>query len=284
MTTADQYADISSNNPLPDIGAYRRAGHQHLCRKVSQGTFYHWYDGDTVTDTAHGAGLHVGHYHWLDEDNDALAQAKFFIDKLAPHLGRAPTPGVWPPNGDWLMNDLERSAGKSATDAHRAEQLHIFNTYVAAQLPHYPLVTYTGNWYMAPLPLLQAEARRWLIVMSDYSGVEELPNPYHLTYAAWQYSDRAKVAGFSAPVDYNRWLPAPAQFYPGNPTLSEAVMLKVARSVAVNLMRAVLSGDDHGHYTAKRYPHLVGGHGRGIHDRVALLEQEIGELRKAAGK
>lgn len=194
---AERFADISSNNPIPDLKAYAAVGHRHICRKVSEGTGYHWIEGDQVADRAHAAGLTVGHYHWLRPDQSATAQAAFFIGLVKSHLMPQ----------DWLMTDFERTADAADPgDYERALQLRTFNNLVKQALPGHPLYVYTGNWYLDGKPHMQAECRRWPVVMSDYSGKAELPNPYELKYVAWQFTDHANVAGFSAPVDYNRWL------------------------------------------------------------------------------
>jgi len=200
MTNSTQFVDCSSNNPIPNVAAYKAAGHRTLCRKVSEGTGYHWIEGDGLTDVCHKAGLTVGHYHWLRPDSSATAQAAFFVACVKPHLKP----------GDWLMTDFERTQGAAdPADVSRAAQLHEFNTYVTTHLPGYPLYVYTGNWYLDGKPHCQAECRRWPVVMSDYSGRVALPNPYRLNYVAWQFTDRARVAGFGASVDYNRWLGTP---------------------------------------------------------------------------
>jgi GH25 family lysozyme M1 (1,4-beta-N-acetylmuramidase) len=211
VTAAGQFADVSSNNPLPNIAAYKKAGHTHICRKVSEGVGYHWFDGDTFADRCHAAGLHVGHYHWLRPDSSATAQAAYFVTAVKSHLKA----------GDWLMTDFERTANvNDPGDTARAAQLHAFNTYVAQHLPGYPLYVYTGNWYLDGKPHCQAEVRKWPVVMSDYSGAAVLPNPYRLHYVAWQFTDRGVVPGFgSAAVDYNRWL-----VQPSTPLTLEALM------------------------------------------------------------
>lgn len=200
MTNAGRFVDCSSNNPIPDLAAYKQAGHTHICRKVSEGVGYHWFEGDAVASRAHQLGLRVGHYHWLRPDSSATAQAAFFVaivkDQVKP--------------GDWLMADFEQTSGVGdPSDVERAAQLHAFNTYVRQHLPAYPLFVYTGNWYLAGKPHCQAEARNWPIVMSDYSNITTLPNPYRLRYVAWQFTQTATVAGFSGHVDYNRWITQP---------------------------------------------------------------------------
>jgi GH25 family lysozyme M1 (1,4-beta-N-acetylmuramidase) len=219
------FADISSNNPLPDLAAYADAGHKHLCRKVTEGTGYRWFDGDTVVAQAHARGLRVGHYHWLRPDFDALTQAQFFV---------ASVQGSFKP-GDWLMTDFERTYDNGQTvsdvsDAFRANQLRTFNAYVKSRFPLAPLLVYTGNWYLDGMPLSAGEVRKWPVVMSNYDPITILPNPHQLNYVAWQFSETATVPGFSAPVDYNRWLVDPTPT-PPTPVVSseEDEMLLISR-------------------------------------------------------
>lgn len=269
MTTAKQFADISDNNPLPDLKAYAAAGHRHLCRKVSEGVGYHWPEGDDVADRAHQLGLTVGHYHWLRPDSSATAQAAYFVQLLKGHLAA----------GDWLMTDFERTSGvPDGPDVERAAQLHQFNNYVRDKLPSYPLYTYTGNWYLADMgEHCQAEARLWPIVMSDYSGAAALPNPYRLRYVAWQFTDRAQVAGFTAPVDYNRWLAEPhVKYPPDHPKWSDTVtkeeQLDLIRGEITAALHAVEFGGDHGWWTEKNVPDLHVPDKNGDRDRLGRLE------------
>lgn len=268
MTTAQQFADISDNNPLPDLARYAAVGHRHICRKATEGISYHWFQGDDVADHAHRLGLIVGHYHWLRPDSSATAQAAFFVAAVKPHLH----------DGDWLMTDFEATSGVSdGSDVERAAQLHQFNTYVHDKLPGYPLYTYTGNWYLDGKPHCQAECKRWPVVMSDYSGVSTLPNPYGLRYVAWQFTDHAQVAGFTAPVDYNRWLTAPKPA-PNDPNWSDTVTKdelekmidERAEEIAAQGLRSVLLGGDHAPFTEKKYGRLV--HPKGVDDRLDALE------------
>lgn len=223
---AGRFVDCSDNNPIPNLAAYKRAGHRHLCRKVSEGVGYHWSAGDRVADGAHRIGLRVGHYHWLRPDAAASSQAAYFAGLVRPHLAA----------GDWLMCDYEATARVSdGGDATRARALLDFMAELADQLPGVPAFVYTGNWYLAGKPKMQAAVRRFGVVMSDYDDVAELPNPYRLNYVAWQFSDHATVPGFSAPVDYNRWLSEPAEEDHVTPQDIEAIADAVYKKVEAKL-------------------------------------------------
>lgn len=214
------WVDVSSNNPMPNVAEYAAAGHTHICRKVSEGTGYHWAAGDGLADQAHQHGLTVGHYHWLRPDTHPELQADHFVSLLAGHTRP----------GDCLMTDFERSPVPDPGDATRAQQLATFNQRVRQAFPSLDLHVYTGNWYLDGRPKMQAECRRWPVVMSDYSGRDTLPNPYGLTYVGWQFTDHADVTGCPAPVDYNRWLPAHTYTAPSS-SIPEADMAEMILTI-----------------------------------------------------
>lgn len=280
VSNAIRFADLSSNNPILNVAKYVAGGHKYVMLKATQGTGYRWFESAGTADWMHDFGGHVGHYHWLEDDDDGVKQADFFCDFIAPQLGPPSTPGVWPPDGDWLMTDLERTQGMSALpDAQRAAQLKAFNERVVERYPDYLLDVYSGNWYLYQMPRLAAELDRWLVHMSDYSGVDILPNPYGLTYAAWQTTDRGWVEGMSEPVDMNYWLPEPTGSFEGYPTMTEKMMLKIARAVTHHGLQALATGRDHGWFTHKRFPQLIPGGTHGVFDRLAAVEQENANLR-----
>jgi hypothetical protein len=50
---------------------------------------------------------------------------------------------------------------------------------------------------------MQATARIFWVILSDYSGVFPVNNRYRLNIAAHQYTSSESVAGFSKPLDDN---------------------------------------------------------------------------------
>jgi len=234
MAVADQWVDVSSHNPTPDIAKYKAAGHRFIMVKASEGTGYHFAQGDEIADIAHSNGLSVGRYHWLRPDFDPFAQADFFVSVVRPH---------WLV-GDRLMADLETTYDLHGNpipdppDSARASQLAKFNSRVSTLLAR-PMV-YTGNWYLAGKPACQAECRRWDVVMSDYTH-RPPPNPYGLNYVAQQFTDKATVAGISGLVDYNTWLPGHGLDTGGGTPLEDDVTVDELRA---ELMTTVFNHDD----------------------------------------
>lgn len=62
---------------------------------------------------------------------------------------------------------------------------------------------------------------------------------------------------------------------------SHTVRDRIARKQALDAVRAILTGDDHGEFTHTRYPDTVQGHGRGLHDRLVAVERGLAQLQAA---
>lgn len=191
------YIDISSHQGTPDLRAYWNAGYRELMMKASEGTGYWWPLMQQLAREWHSFGpdARVGYYHWLYATVSAAAQHLLFWSRVQP-VFRA---------GDWLMVDFEDVA--PARWRPDADTLPVLREFVRLCRQHAETHVYTGNWFLANLPLCRAYLRSQLVVMSDYSH-DEPANPYGLTYVAHQFTDRATVPGISGPVDCNRWLGA----------------------------------------------------------------------------
>lgn len=62
------------------------------------------------------------------------------------------------------------------------------------------------------------------------------------------------------------------------PERGNRLMLGVIRGTITNALRAALLGGDHGHWTAQRYPNLIGS--RGLLHRMAAAEKRLTELER----
>lgn len=203
---SDRFADCSSNNPRPDLASYKAVGRSAIAIKGSEGTGYTYYAGNDDHAAAHAIGLRVGRYHWLRPDSgSAIEQAGTFW---------AATKSLWKP-GDWYFADWETSYNYSTgtpvqdpPDASWAQFMQDFMAEVARSAQRdltFPLtgLLYTGNWYLDGKPAMQAAARKFSVIIADYSGMLPVNNRYELTLAAHQYTSRAAVSGFAAPLDDN---------------------------------------------------------------------------------
>lgn len=212
MTDRSMYwVDASSNNEPIDIAAYAAAGHEHIALKATEGLFYEWENGHAIQDQAHAHGLTVDRYHWVRPDSGtAKQQAAFFVGKVATHM--KPGDG-WFPDWERSKNYTTGQYVPDPPDPQWAEFLAELVAEVERLLEarlSFPLERrlYTGNWYLDGKPHMQAEARKFDVVLSDYttSSDDAMDNRFTLNLAARQFTSVALVAGFSRPVDYNRWL------------------------------------------------------------------------------
>lgn len=216
MSTA--YVDISSHQAAAgpiNLAAYRDAGHTDLMLKATEGTGYAWPAMQALARQWHGygPGFRVGYYHWLYGNLSGLAQFSWFWLQVAP---------VYRP-GDWLMVDYEDVDGSRwVPDVTRCTALREFGTLAEAHgTTHY----YAPDWYLGDKPATVA----WLkqgnrpVVASDYSH-DPPGNRFGLNQVAHQRTDRALVAGFAGPVDYNRWLTAAG---PGVETASSGTATEI---------------------------------------------------------
>jgi hypothetical protein len=108
------------------------------------------------------------------------------------------------------MTDFERTAGASdPADVSRAAQLHEFNTYVTQHLPATRCTSTPATGTSTGSPTARPNAAAGRSSCRTTPAASPCRNPYRLRYVAWQFTDRARVAGFGATVDYNRWLGTP---------------------------------------------------------------------------
>ena len=192
------YVDISSHQAAAgtiDLRAYWDAGHTDLMLKATQGTEYAWDGMQPLAREWHSFGpqYRVGYYHWLYATVPAASQHGFFWGQAAP---------VWRA-GDWTMTDFEDvDPSRWRSDAVTLPVLKEFDARCSAHGYH---DVYTGNWFIADLPLCRAYLKTQNVVMSDYTN-NPPANPYGLSYDAHQFTSSATVAGMPGRVDYNRWL------------------------------------------------------------------------------
>jgi hypothetical protein len=200
---AAYFVDISDNNPLPNLEAYRAAGHEWIAVKLTEGIGYVWHGSNLIADEWHRLGGRVLHYAWPRADaGPTTAQADYFLGALDGHFT----------DGDATMNDWEASMNyqtrqyiNDGPENDWAARIALFNDRLHAA--HGAHCVYTGNWYLDGKPRMQAEARRWPVILSDYTGGDGEPNNrLNLRIWARQFTSSATVPGIRGHVDYNHIL------------------------------------------------------------------------------
>lgn len=83
-------ADLSSAQTAFNPVTYAQSGRQAVIIKSTEGTSYHFLEGDFWEQSAAAAGLVVGRYHWAGESQSGVlhppaVEAKFCLDHLGPH-------------------------------------------------------------------------------------------------------------------------------------------------------------------------------------------------------
>lgn len=199
MALKNVYVDISSHNGTPDLQAYWNDGHRTLCLKATEGTGYAWQQMPALAQQWHSLGPDAQciFYHWLYGTFSGALQFSWFWAHVSPVFR----------TGDRLMTDFEDvDPSRWTSDATHAKVVQEFNALCDQRAP---TMDYAPSWYLNNMPLCVAYfATRKMWVPSDYSHDPPL-NPYGFNPVAHQFTDRATVAGFSGPVDYNRWITPP---------------------------------------------------------------------------
>ena len=190
MSNAEVFCDLSSNQPLPDVAAYAKAGHKRIALKATEGTDYHWSDGATVGVQAHRRDLQVIWYHFA-RPGSPKAQAEFFCKVIAADIKP----------GDILCIDAEvTGVNGTLVDGWLAE--------VHAKNPDHELWVYGSPSFLTENHITPAHgAKLWI---ADY-GVKTPALPHGWgAYEAWQHTDSGTATGVQGKVDLSVMHPQPA--------------------------------------------------------------------------
>jgi lysozyme len=165
-------ADVSSNNGPISLDHYEKAGHVAIAIKATQGTQYTNPYHLQQSETAHGLGLTVIHYHFCQPGlHDWTGELNHFRNTYSKG---------WR-NGDQVVFDLEVKEVNN-TETYISVMLDAFTRFTN-QLP----VLYTYESFRTEyLTRLRFKGDRWWI--AKYSlGQPTLPKWANLW--GWQYTD-----------------------------------------------------------------------------------------------
>ena len=191
------FADISSNNPRFDAGAYARAGHVLLGNKATQGIGYTNPFWRERTHAAHVHHVSVLHYHFADGSGPAWQQARHFLNTLRDS-------GVWKPGLDGICLDIEQGSGLSHPVGFRQE----FEDVCKAR-GHKRLIVYSDAGYFEEYGagLRPGNGRLWV------AAYPSLPRGWWpRTPWAHQFTQTSDVPGVGYPCDYSQ-MSWPAYLY-----------------------------------------------------------------------
>lgn len=169
-------ADISSNNARFDAKAYRAAGHCRITIKATQGANYVDPNYRLWVETAHSAGLCVGHYHFCaPETGERFTEQNHYLRTVKPYLRP----------GDLLHLDLERGLPLCERQ-ELASYLKAFHDFMqnATKYPEFP---YMDSYYYTEIRRYLSGGG-WRFWIAAY-GEDQPQLRSGDTLWGWQYSE-----------------------------------------------------------------------------------------------
>ncbi|HEX3476782.1 MAG TPA: GH25 family lysozyme [Kofleriaceae bacterium] len=185
--------DVSHFDGTIDWGAARRDGISFAIIKATEGTSFidnHFATNWTKTQAN---GIVHGAYHFFRPESDPVAQADFFV-----RIAGSPKSGDLPPVIDLEVTDgltASQVAAGARTFLQRVQQktgrvpmiytsVRVFNSLLGTPAGFNPYPLWVANWNVR---------------------CPNIPNPPWTRWTFWQSSATGTVAGFSDPVDVDRF-------------------------------------------------------------------------------
>jgi len=178
--------DLSHHNPTPDWQAIQAAGVVGVIHKATEGASYADPDRKPRLAAAYRAGLKIATYHFMRPGS---------MSWQMDHYLRT----IDPANGERVVLDHE-DAGVSLAN------LKVAVSYLWAKRPDLQITIYSGNLIKEQLggkpDDLLIKTSLWL---AQYGPTPKWPTAVWPAWSLWQWTDKEKVPGISAPVDGNKW-------------------------------------------------------------------------------
>jgi lysozyme len=151
---------------------------------------------------AQRAGLLRGAYHMLRPEDDALAQAQWFVEVLraAGYEARDLPPAL----------DVERVSTTTQIPRHQtADRALVWLRFVEQELGRRPLL-YTNPIFWRDYLVADHPLTDYPLWLADYSEEPAADSPWgEKAWLFWQFTERADLPGITRPVDLNRFSGAP---------------------------------------------------------------------------
>jgi len=179
--------DLSHHNPTPDWQAIKAAGVVGVIHKATEGASYADPDRKARLAAAYKAGLKIATYHFMRPGGISVQ-----MDNYLKTIDAA--------NGERVVLDHE-DAGVTLVD------LKVAIAYLLNKRPDLQITIYSGNLIKTQLgakhdDLLANSTSLWL---AQYGPTPVWPTATWPAWSLWQWTDKEKVPGISAPVDGNKW-------------------------------------------------------------------------------
>lgn len=184
---ASPVIDLSHHNPAPDWEALKAAGVLGIIHKATEGTGYADPDRKPRLAAAYRAGLLIATYHFMRPGSMA-AQMDFYLKTI----DAAP--------GERIVLDYE-DPKLSLSDLRQAV------IYIWDKRPDLQITVYSGNLIKEQLGNTRDElfAKTSLWIAQYNNTGPSWPKATWPAWSLWQWTDKEKVPGISAPVDGNKW-------------------------------------------------------------------------------
>lgn len=171
------------------------SGAQIVVAKATEGIGYVNPDCDRVVQDALAAGQGVGVYHFAHTENNAVAEANYFIDNTRGYIGKGINPILdWEPNspGDvrWALTWL-----RTVEAAWDTKPIIYMNQFTENTYDWSSVVAGDYGLWIAAYPLSYTP-------IYGFNPPAAQPTLYHWPFAmAWQYTSTGYVNGWSGALD-----------------------------------------------------------------------------------
>lgn len=171
------------------------SGAQIVVAKATEGIGYVNPDCDRVVQDALAAGQGVGVYHFAHTENNAVAEANYFIDNTRGYIGKGINPILdWEPNnpGDvwWALTWL-----RTVEAAWDTKPIIYMNQFTENTYDWSSVVAGDYGLWIAAYPLGYTP-------IYGFNPPAAQPTLYHWPFAvAWQYTSTGYVGDWGGPLD-----------------------------------------------------------------------------------
>jgi GH25 family lysozyme M1 (1,4-beta-N-acetylmuramidase) len=191
------FADLYEGNPGYNATPYKLGGRPFVVLKATQGVAHVDSLHAVRCEHSHSIGLAVGHYHYMDPDSAAAAQAVHFLDTVRPHLLQRWPLGVGHDalrlsHTDFLIVDIEGSGWRDAQ-----AMLTAFEREVHRVSGGHHLIGYSGRSFLLEHDLHLEGGDKWWV--ADYPNFPTGLGRRELW--AHQFSEGFRVQGITTACD-----------------------------------------------------------------------------------